>query len=391
MHSTPATPSRPNTAIPHRGTIALVANMAWSIYNFRLPVIRALQAEGYRVVVIAPVDETVSKLLREPGVEFVSLQQFKRNSTSIVASIKMLREFKQILGKLKPNLVIHYGVQANVWGNLGAAWAGIPSVCVVTGLGYTFLHNGFVPRLTRWLYRFSFLRTACVLFENQEDLDLMVARRMILRNKTRHVPGCGIDTEHFAPIETGLHNEGPVFTLLGRLLYDKGLREFAHAAQRLKAAYPTAECWVLGHLDDQNPAHIRRSELVEWVQQGFIHYKGATDDVRPTIAQSDWMVLPSYREGLSKVLLEAMSMAKPIITTDTAGCRETVIPGENGFLVPVKDGDALFKIMLECCSISVQKRQEMGQIGREKAISTYGAALVGKVYVALADRYRNQQ
>ncbi len=379
-----------NTAPPYKGTVALVANMAWSIYNFRLPVIRALHAAGYRVIVIAPIDETVSQLLREPGVEFVGLQHFRRNSTGIVSSMRMLLEFIRIFKRLKPNLVINYGVQANVWGNLGAAQVGVPSICVVTGLGYTFLHHGLVPRITRLLYQFSFMRTACVLFENQEDLDLLVKRGMTVRDKTRHVPGCGIDTAYFMPLEVVPGSAGPVFTLLGRLLYDKGLREFAHAAQRLKEAYPSAECWVLGHLDDQNPAHIRRNELVEWVQQGFIHYKGATNDVRLTIAQSDWVVLPSYREGLSKVLLEAMSMAKPIITTDVAGCRETVEDGQTGYLVPARNGEALFQTMLDCCQISPEKQREMGQKGRIKAISLYDAAIVGKIYVELTGVYSRQ-
>ncbi len=376
-----------NTTSPYKGTVALVANMAWSIYNFRLPVIRALHAAGYRVVVVAPIDETVSQLLREPGVEFVGLQHFRRNSTGIVTSVRMLLEFTRIFKRIKPNLVINYGVQANVWGNLGAALAGVPSICVVTGLGYTFLHNGLVPRITRLLYQFSFMRTACVLFENQEDLDLLVTRRMIVRSKTCHVPGCGIDTTYFMPTEVVTGSAGPVFTLMGRLLYDKGLREFAYAAQRLKVAFPSAECWVLGHLDDQNPAHIQRNELVEWVQQGFIHYKGATNDVRLTVAQSDWVVLPSYREGLSKVLLEAMSMAKPIITTDVAGCRETVEEGQNGYLVPPRNGEALFQTMLACCQISPEKQHEMGQKGRIKAISLYDANIVGKIYVELVGVY----
>ena len=208
----------PELQIPARCTIALVANQAWSIYNFRMPVIRALQADGYRVVVIVPVDESVSVLLEEPGIELVALRHFRRNSTNILASIKMVGEFRSVYKKLQPDVVIHFGVQANIFGNFAARLAGIPSVCVVTGLGYTFLHKGLVPWLTRWLYRVSFLKTAKVVFENQADLELLVASNMADRSITTHVPGCGIDTQYFKPSGLMQSAHGPVFILIGRLL-----------------------------------------------------------------------------------------------------------------------------------------------------------------------------
>lgn len=379
----------------HRGTIALVANQAWSVYNFRMPVIRALQADGYRVVVIVPVDESVSVLLKEPGIELVVLRHFRRNSTNIWASIKMIVEFRKVYKALHPDAVIHFGVQANIFGNFAARLAKIPSVCVVTGLGYTFLHKGMVPWLTRWLYRITFLKTAKVVFENQADLDLMVFSKMVERSITYHVPGCGIDTQYFTASTTAASLHPPVFTLIGRLLYDKGIREFAAAAARLKAAYPAAECWLLGHLDNENPAHVHKEELIQWVQSGHIHYKGATKDVRPIIEQSDWIVLPSYREGLSRVLLEAMSMARPIITTDTPGCRETVVPGKNGFLVPVKDENLLFEAMLKACTISPEQRYAMGKFGREKAEKEYSANIVGqhfkKIINTITDSTRKER
>lgn len=375
-------PNNPEKS-PPKGVVALVANLAWSIYNFRLPVIRALHREGYKVIIIAPVDETVSNLLREPGVEFVGLQSFRRNSTSIISSVKMTLEFQRIYQRTRPDIVIHYGVQANVWGNFGARLAGIPSVCVVTGLGYTFLHTGFIPWVTRWLYRLSFLKTAKIVFENEEDQELLIKKAIVWRENTLRVPGCGVDTNYFKPSTVKRKPRGPVFLFMGRLLYDKGIREFAAAAARLKTSFPRAQCWILGHLDDQNPAHIQRNELVNWVQEGYIQYKGASDDVRPFVAQSDWMVLPSYREGLSKVLLEAMAMAKPIITTDTPGCSETVREGQTGFIVPVKDSEQLYQMMLHCCSIEAEQRQKMGNEARVIAIQDYDATLVGALYVRL--------
>ena len=365
------------------GLIVVVSNMAWTIFNYRLPVIRALQALGYKIVIVAPVDESVSQLMNEPGIEFFPLKKFIRNTTSISANLAMILEFNRIYRELEPDFVIHFGLQANIFGNFGAWMARVKSICVVTGLGYTFLHRGLVPWLTRWLYRISFIYPEKVLFENKEDLNLLVDARMVRRSKTLHVPGCGVDTKVFRPQSTFYNAGKMVFFFIGRLLYDKGLREYAASAKKLKETFPQAECWILGHLDDENPAHIQREELVQWVQGGFIHYKGVTDDVRPIIAQCNWVVLPSYREGLSRVLLEAMAMSKPIITTDAPGCKETVVEGESGFIVPVRNVEALYEAMRTCCDLPAQTQKEMGAYGRQIVIRTYEAGIIGNIFADL--------
>ena len=367
-------------------TIVLVSNLAWSIMNYRMPVADALMAAGYSVVAVAPVDESVSRLMKQPRMGFYPLSKFRRNSTSILAGVQMIWEFYRVYRSIRPDAVIHFGVQANIFGNIGARLAGVPSVCVVTGLGYTFLHQGIVPWLTRWLYRISFLSPKQVVFENQEDLELMVNKGLVARRNALRVPGCGIDSKAFRPQPGYFNNGKKVFLFIGRLLYDKGLREYAAAAEQLLKSYPQAECWILGNLDDENPAHIHREELVRWVQGGYMHYKGVTDDVRPVIAQCDWVVLPSYREGLSKVLLEAMSMGVPIITTDTPGCSETVEHGKNGFLVPVKDAQALLDTMQLCCGMPEEERRQMGTLGRKKVVEKYEGTIVGQAYLSLLQK-----
>jgi glycosyltransferase involved in cell wall biosynthesis len=372
-----------STSSNQQPVVALVANQTWSILNYRLPLIRTLHAAGIRVHVFAPVDESLSQLLAEPGVEFTNLRHFKRNTVQPIANIRILLELKRQLKALKPQLVINFGVQANIFGNLAAQWARCPSMCVVTGLGYAFLHNGIIPKLVSLLYRLSFSFAAQVLFENQEDLELMVKRGLVDLQKTHRVSGCGIDTEYFQarPLESNGNKQ--VFTFIGRLLYDKGLREFAHAARVLKKAYPNSECWVLGQLDQDNPAHIDRSELVDWVRSGTVRYLGSRKDVRPVIAASNWIVLPSYREGLSRVLLEAMSMEKPVITSQTPGCSETVDHGKNGYLVPIKNADALADAMGLACGISLKEQKEMGAWGRKKVLQKYQSERVGAEYLQL--------
>lgn len=361
--------------------IALVSNSIWNIYNFRLPVIRELQAAGYQVLVIAPVDEFVSALSEEKNLEIIPVNHLDRDSTALWRNVALWFELLRIYRKANPDLIFHYTIKPNIFGNLAAAVLKIPSVCVVTGLGYTFLHKGWLQSLTAWLYRFSFQYAKKVIFENPSDAVLMTEKNLVAGARTVVVPGCGVDLQHFSPNGILPQVDKTVFTFIGRLLADKGIREFVTAARAVKEKVPNVEFWVLGGLDDSNPAHVHRTELVEWVKNGIVQYKGTSSDVRAHIAKSDWIVLPSYREGLSRVLLEGMAMGKPLVTSDTPGCRETVEVGKNGFLSPVKDASALTKVLLHCCSLDKSTVRAMGNYGREKAIREFGSSLVGQKFL----------
>jgi glycosyltransferase involved in cell wall biosynthesis len=353
-----------------------------------MPVIRALRQAGYRVIVMAPVDEFVSALSEEQ-VELYPLRQLRRNSTGLFRNVLLWIELYRLFRREKPDLTLHFTIKPNIFGNLAAAALRIPSICVVTGLGYTFLHRGWVQRITEKLYRFSFSFARKIVFENGEDRRVMVQRGIVDEAKSAVVNGCGVDIRHFSP--NGFHPASGkiVFTFIGRLLYDKGIREFVEAAARVKQRFPQAEFWILGSLDNDNPAHIGRELLIEWVKNGAVIYKGATRDVRPFMSQSDWIVLPSYREGLSKVLIEAMSMGKPLITSDTPGCRETVEHGRNGFLTPVGDVESLAQRMGDCCAISPEKSRQMGLEGRKKAEQEFESSLIGEKYVEFVSEHLN--
>jgi glycosyltransferase involved in cell wall biosynthesis len=360
----------------------LTSNSMWNVSNFRLPVLEVLQKSGYRVVIVAPVDESVSsEALR--GVEKIPLRCLNRDSINVFSNLLLFFEFLRIYRALKPDLVIHYTIKPNIFGNLAAACLSIPSFCVVTGLGYTFLHKGITQWVSSQLYRLSFRFSACVLFENQEDQRLLIKKGLVSSKKTRFVNGCGVDVVHFSPNGVHPQAEKMVFTFIGRLLFDKGLREFVEAAQKTRKKHPEAEFWIVGGFDESNPAHVDRNLLLKWVQQGFVSYKGSTHDIRPFISKSDWIVLPSYREGLSKVLLEAMAMGKPLITTDTAGCREAVRDCETGFLVPVADAQKLSDTFERCCAIDAATRQKMGQKGRERAIQEFESTIIGAQYLQI--------
>ena len=367
--------------------ILLVANSTWNIVNFRMPVIDALLVCGYQVTVLAPPDQYVGHLRDIERLDYESLNTLNRKSTDIFSNVLLLRELYQIYQRLQPDLVIHFTVKPNIFGTIAAWLQGIPSVIVVTGLGYSFLHEGLAQRTTRFFYKFAMHRANQVLFENSADLEMFRDMRYINAHKGLAVPGCGVDITYFS-----MRDKPPalkdkiIFTFIGRLLEDKGISEFIEAAQTVHPKYPNTVFRIVGNLDEDNPAHISRSRLAEWRRIPGIEYLGFADDIRPLFAETDWVVLPSYREGLSRVLLEALSMGRPIITTDTPGCRETVQPGRNGYLVPIKNEQALAIAFETAANLSASEWKSFSAHSRRRAVLEFESTLIGDIYAKMVAR-----
>lgn len=359
-----------------RKRIVIVANTTWNIYNFRLNIIRKLIAEGHDVIVMAPVDKFVAytETLRE--VNHIPIQHLDRDSVNPIRDLQLLFEFIRLYRKHKPDLILHYTVKPNIYGGLAARLLRIPSVAVITGLGYSLIHEGWINVVTRMLYKLALPFHRKVIFENEDDKALFENEKLVSPAKCVSIKGCGVDTSYFSP--NGVMSETDVltFSFIGRLLYDKGVREFIRAAHLVKKQHNNIQFWLIGEIDKENPSSIRNDDLMKWVRDPDIHYHGATDSIRRYIEQSDCIVLPSYREGMPRVIMEAMSMARPVITTDTAGCRETVDAGVNGYLVPVRDAEALAGAMHDFIGMSSAERQRMGQAGREKVLNEFDDKII---------------
>lgn len=369
--------------------IAIVSNSAWNLQHFRLPVVDALQADGHEIILIAPVDESVSALTVDKTRQFHPIKGLKRDSLNPVFNLILFFEYLRIYRKTRPDLVLHFTIKPNIFGNLAAACLKIPSVCVVTGLGYSFIHNGILQKITNLLYRFSFSFARKVLFENEDDRQLFIKNKLARPEQSDTVNGCGVDLDYFSVNGIRPAKNKIVFTFVGRLLIDKGINEFVEAANLAKSQCPNAEFWVLGGLDPGNPAHINNASLADWVSKGVIRYLGHSADVRPILAQSHWVVLPSYREGLSRVLLESLAMSRPVITTDTAGCRQTVNEGENGLLVPTKSSEALAEAFMNCYKIDYETNRIWGENGRKKAENEFGTNSIRQFYSNLCREILN--
>jgi glycosyltransferase involved in cell wall biosynthesis len=358
--------------------IALVANSSWNIYNFRLNVLDILIEKGYEVIVLAPLDIYSHYGNEFPTVRHIPLRFLARRSLNPFHDLAFVFELFSIYRKEKPDILLHYTIKPNIYGGIVSRFLGLPTIACITGLGYTFINTGFVHGLTKQLYKFAFGRVERVIFENIDDRLLFDDLKIVEAAKSVSVKGCGINIERFYPMphwEKSLQN-ARVFTFIGRFLHDKGIVEFVEAAKLVKQKYPETLFWLVGEIDNDNPAAIHSNILRGWILDGLIENKGFMDDVRPFIAASDCIVCPSYREGMPRVLLEGMAMERAIITTDVPGCREAVVDGVNGFLVTVKSAQALADAMCRLIELTDEGRAEMGKKGREKVMLEFDQQLI---------------
>jgi glycosyltransferase involved in cell wall biosynthesis len=365
--------------------IVIFINTAWNLLNFRSGLIRALVAEGYEVVAVAP-DDAYSARLSELGCRFVALPM-ENQGTHPLSDFWLFVRFLLMLRRERPDVLLAYTVKPNIYGSMAAGVLGIPVVNNIAGLGAVFIKGGWLVHLLRGLYRLALRRSAKVFFQNRNDRALFIDSGMVKPEQTDLLPGSGIDLTRFSGNEKSsmsiANNNGRAFRflLIARMLRDKGVVEYVAAAKQIRARWPNVECGLLGFLDVQNPAAISTEEMNAWVAEGDVRYLGVSDDVRLEIAQADCIVLPSYREGTPRTLLEAAAMAKPIITTDAVGCREVVDDGVNGYLCQVRDADDLAAKMQAMLGLSVAERAAMGAAGRHKMELQFDEKIVINKYL----------
>jgi len=356
--------------------ILIVDNSAWNIYNFRQPHIKKLLKEGYEVVVLSPIDEYIGSLTKQLLHRHLPLYHLRPNSRNLLHDLHLIIELFQYYRREKPDLVIHFTIKPNVFGSLVARLLNIPAISVITGLGYPFLHPTGINRLVPILFKLAFRRIEKLILYNPDDRDELVKRKIISQAKTRIVPGSGVNTHHFRPMSYEKKERPFVFLFVGRLLKDKGLIEFVQAAKRIAALKKNVECWVIGNFTFHNPSAVESGELHDWVQARYIRYFGFATDVRDYLKKAEVLVMPSQREGIPRSILEGMAMSKPIITTQSAGCKETVIHGVNGLLVPVGNSAALVDAMLYMLEAQPTQLRLMGEQSRKRALEIFDEKII---------------
>ena len=405
--------------------IVLTANTAWNLAHFRAPLLQAFAKRGFLLVALAPVDASVLRL-QAMGckVEPLPVPAHGRNPW---ADVLLFWNYLRLLRQHRPVALLSFTVKPNIYAGLAARLLGITQLGNISGLGTAFIQGGWLGQLVQGLYRLGLGGAKTVFFQNPDDRDFFLARRLVREGQAALLPGSGVNLDHFKPdLESdadpltrgvqadtstakGQRNGEPqaggaseakpprpfVFLFIGRTLGDKGLLELVQAVKLLAeqqagpaaadadtlSATPTPRLLILGPDGGTNPTAIATSLLAQWRQDPQLELLGPTDDVRPYIRRADCVVLPSYREGTPRSLLEAAAMGKPLIATDVPGCRQVVQDGQNGYLCQAKDPHDLARAMRQLMQLSPEKRQAMGQASRKLAEDVFDENRVVQHYL----------
>jgi glycosyltransferase involved in cell wall biosynthesis len=346
--------------------IGVVANTSWYLHNFRGNLIRALQADGHAVFAIGGDGEYAARL-RAQGIEHRPVV-FDGSGTRPWRELATVWALRRAFVRERIDVVLSYTPKGNIYSAL--ALTGQPATLLmnVSGLGTAFAYDGLLARVVRALYRASLRRAAWVFFQNDDDMARFRSRNMVDASRTSRLPGSGVDLEAFrAQMPADRADADPLFLMVARLLWDKGIGEFAEAARRVKKEYPRSRFRLLGALVPDHRGGVPEATLRQWVEDGVLEYPGMVDDVRPQLKQADCVVLPSvYREGVPRSLLEAAASARPVIAADTVGCRDALDDGISGFLCKPRDPEDLARQMLRLLALSDAERRRMGEAGRAK-------------------------
>jgi glycosyltransferase involved in cell wall biosynthesis len=366
--------------------IAFVANRSWDLYNFRIGVVRRLKSDGHEIFLIAPPDHH-SWRFTEEGFTFIPLS-LNIYSTNPLKEIRTMTGLYSIYKKIKPDLIFHYTIKPNIYGTLAAALLKIPSVAVVSGLGILANHTGFSVMASMHLYQLAAKYMQEIWFLNFSDLELFRQKIKVPAGKVRIIPGEGVDTARFT-FSPGRESDGRVrFLYAGRLLWSKGFRELEQAALTIRQQHPEVVFQLLGFIEPLNPDGIPADQIDAWQQSGLFEYLGETEEVLPWLHQADCAVLPSYREGLSRFLLEAASAGIPAIATDVPGCREIIEHGKTGFLCKPKNSNDLIKVIEDFIHLSPEKRKQMGIDARKKVEQEFDEKIVYNEYLKTLEKYK---
>ncbi len=359
----------------------IVANTSWYLHNFRMPFIQELLARNIEVVALAPRDAW-SEQFGGAGVRYIEVPMSRRGLNPLVDFGLMVR-FLKIYRRERPDFAFHNTIKPVIYGSAAARWAGVKCVVnMIPGLGYVFIGKGGLHRLLRPLvklmYRFALKNSHRVFFQNRDDLEYFASVGLVDRSRAILTLGSGVDLDRFYFVEPAPDRRGCTFLFVGRLLWDKGVGEFVEAAKILKPHHAGTRFMLLGRLDPGNPAGVDPKVVEEWGRQGYVEYLGELPDVRAVMAKADVVVLPSYREGVPKALLEAMAMGKPIITTNAPGCKETVVDDRNGVLVSPRDIEGL-TVAMENMIRNPEGRTRMGKEGRKIASELFDVKVVNAI------------
>lgn len=371
--------------------ILIVANLSLHIIKVRLSLIKTLEDAGYEVEIITARDKYFNVLLAE-GYEIHELYALNSRGLSPFEQFKIYYEYKKLYKQINPDFIFHYTIKPNIYGTWAADKLKIPSVITINGLGQVY-ENSLLFKMVSVMFKIACKKAKAVIFQNADDLNLFLTKKLVEKSKTFLVNGSGIDCELFNPslcqtpfAEKG--NESLKFVLTARLLWTKGVKQYYEAAKKIKEKYPLVRFYIVGYLQDNAKIGVTADIIKGWQKTGIIEFLDSVADVRTVLCDCDVAVLPSYyREGVPRVLIEALAMGKPLITTDNVGCKETVINNWNGFKIAKKSPQLLYAAMEKMILLSEEDFLKFKNNSRKLALEKFDERDVLKVYLNLANKY----
>ena len=369
--------------------IAIISNVSWNLYNFRLSLMKAMQLEGYEVIAIAPYDQYSQKII-DAGFEYHSIKLSSQGINPIQDMLTTV-EFYKLLKNLSPDFICNYTIKPNIYASFVARVLNIKMINNIAGLGTLFIKQGPITSIAKMLYKASQAKADRVFFQNRDDFEFFTEEGIVNRSSCDILPGSGVDMKRFRP-QVKPESDVVRFLHVSRMIWEKGIGEYVDAARIIKAKYPNVEFCLLGFLDVENPGAISREQMNKWVEEGVINYLGISDDVDEVIATADCVVLPSYyREGTPKTLLESASSAKPIITTNNVGCRDVVDHGINGYLCEPRSAEDLAKKIEMFLALSLEEKLQMGINSRLKVKNQFDEKIVIGKYLEVLKSYSKER
>lgn len=343
------------------------------IYNFRLELVERLMADGHQVVISSPYGERIDDLVAL-GCEYHPIE-LSRHGMNPVRELKLLKDYIKLIRTVKPDIVLTYTIKPNIYGGMACALLSVPYVANITGLGTAVENDGIVQKITVMLYRIAFSKVQRVFFQNEENRQFFVDRKLAM-GKHGMLPGSGVNLQRFIPLEYP-GDETTEFVFISRIMKEKGADQYLEAAQYIREKYPNTRFHICGFCEQ---AYEER--LKELHDKGVINYHGMVRDVRQVIAKTHCTIHPTYYpEGLSNVLLESAACARPLITTNRSGCREVIDNGVNGFVVEQKNAKDLIEKIETFLALPWEKKKEMGLAGRAKVEKEFDRQIVVGKYL----------
>ena len=358
--------------------VLISSNYAWTIFNFRMNLIRRLKKEGFKVIVLTQFDGYENNIKKEVD-EIKPLFISRKGINPFVDLITFFNYIKTIL-LYKPSTVLLFTVKPVIYGSLAARFTKTTSISMITGLGTVFINESWLTKLIKYLYRFSLKSSSTIFFQNNDDRELFINNKLVKLECCKTTPGSGIDLSKFKQTKLP-KKKNLVFLFIGRMLKDKGVIEYIDAAKIIKKKYSNVCFQLLGPTGSENRSAISLNEIKKWHDKKVIEYLGETNNIVNFLNDATCIVLPSYREGTSRALLEAAAVGRPIIATDVPGCREIINDCESGFLCKVKDPEDLADKMEKMITLSHESRAIMGNNGRLKVEKEYKEEKVLEYFV----------